>query len=324
MNVKKYLPFSVLIFGVATAFTLVDDKDNVKNEHTTEVVEVSGLNDSTNYNFVALEQLYKERWDTLAQPIFWRTLMKLSDDSAVINIAKTRTIVNKIALEEWKELSDNQKDALRDSVRSAHGLDATDKVFMTSGKRSFYDFEKVIPSIGKGIEVFEENEVDPFYAQAILLIESPNKIQKSPVGAYGSFQLMRGVAQQLGLKVNKYVDERKDFEKSAWAASKLIRTICIPELNKILDAKSITYDGSEIWYRLLVLHVYHAGAGNVKLALNKIKPTEGSMDLITTLWQTEAGGFRNASQNYSQLALASMFELDHIIYNKCQEVVPSE
>ncbi len=93
----------------------------------------------------------------------------------------------------------------------------------------------------------------------------------------------------------------------------MIRTICIPELNKILDAKCIEYDATETWYKLLVLHVYHAGAGNVKKAINVVNPHEGNMQLITQLWQTEAGGFRNASQNYTQLALASMFELDDII-----------
>jgi len=56
-----------------------------------------------------------------------------------------------------------------------------------------------------------------------LLIESPNKLQKSFVGAYGSFQLMKNVAIQIGLKVNGYVDEREDFNKSAWVASQLIK-----------------------------------------------------------------------------------------------------
>ena len=110
-------------------------------------------------------------------------------------------------------------------------------IYMTSGKRDFYDFNKIMPSIGRGIQIFDDNNVDPFYAQAILLIESPNKLQKSNRGAYGSFQIMRRVAINLGLKVNKHNDERKDFDKSAWAAAKLIKTICIPETNKVLDEK---------------------------------------------------------------------------------------
>lgn len=285
-----------------------------------QLIEVTGLSDTTIYRFVENQQLYTERCDTLAQPKFWQTLMSLPEDSALINIGATRQIIKKIAIKEWNVMTNIQKDALRDSVRKHYNLDEEARVFMTSGKKQFYDFEKAIPTIGRGIEVFNENKVDPFYAQAILLIESPGKIGKSPVGAYGSFQLMRKVAINLGLKVNRYVDERKDFDKSAWAASKLIKTICIPELNKILDQRNITYNATDLWYRLLVLHVYHAGAGNVKLALDKINPSTGGMHIIRNLWQTEAGGFRNASQNYSQLALASLLELNSIIYKKCNNL----
>lgn len=313
MKYKIIIISFIIVSFFSMAFT--------KNENYEDVVEVVGLNDTTNYNFLATEQLYVERWDTLAQPQFWRTLMNLPSDSAVINIASTRKIVKKISVDYWNNLTDSQKDNLRDSVRVYYDLDKEAKVFMTSGKSDFYDFEKVMPSIGRGIKIFEENEVDPFYAQAILLIESPNKIQKSPVGAYGSFQIMRNVAITLGLKVNKQVDERKDFDKSAWGAAKLIKTICIPELNKILDERCIEYNPLDIWYRLLVLHVYHAGAGNVKKAIDVINPDQGNIQLITQLWQTEAAGFRNASQNYSQLALASMIELDHIIYNNCHNII---
>ncbi len=283
-----------------------------------QVVEVAGLHDSLNYQFVQNQQLYKDGWDKLVQPNFWRTLMTMGDDSALINIGSTRQIIRRVAVKDWNKLTDDGKNAIRDSVKKHYGLPEEEHVYMTSGKKSFYDFEKVMPSIGKGIEIFNKNKVDPFYAQAILLIESPNKMQKSPVGAYGSFQIMRKVAINLGLKVNKYVDERKDFDKSAWASAKLIRTICIPETNKILEDKGIDYNPEDLWYKLLVLHTYHAGAGNVKNAINHINPTKGDINLITTLWQTEVGAFRNASQNYSQLALASLMELDEIIYHKCK------
>jgi len=282
-----------------------------------DLVEVSGFNDTINYKFVQNQALYTERWDTLSQPEFWRTLMSMGDDSALINIASTRQVIRKIAVSDWNKLSKEAQTAIRDSVKRVYNLPEEAHVYMTSGKKSFYDFYRVIPTIGKGLKAFKDNNVDPFYAQAILLIESPNKLQKSPVGAHGSFQLMRKVAINLGLKVNKYVDERKDFDRSAWAASQLIKTICIPELNKILNFHGVKYSSDELWYKLLVLHVYHAGAGNVKLALAKINPSKGNMGLITTLWQTEAGGFRNASQNYSQLALASMLELNDIIYKEC-------
>ena len=97
-----------------------------------------------------------------------------------------------------------------------------------------------------------------------------------------------------------------------------IATTARRETNKILDAHGIAYNPEDLWYKLLVLHTYHAGAGNVRNAVNHINPSKGDIHLITTLWQTEVGSFRNASQNYSQLALASLIELDEIIYKNCE------
>ena len=50
---------------------------------------------------------------------------------------------------------------------------------------------------------------------------------------------MKRVARAYGLKVNRSVDERKDFDKSAVAASKLISKSCIPYAKKILYNKNM-------------------------------------------------------------------------------------
>jgi hypothetical protein len=61
------------------------------------------------------------------------------------------------------------------------------------------------------------------------------------------------------------------------------------------------------------MHIYHAGSGNVRSVFNKIQPTEGGQELIQKIWTTTAGSFGNASQNYSQVALATQIVLDEII-----------
>jgi hypothetical protein len=61
------------------------------------------------------------------------------------------------------------------------------------------------------------------------------------------------------------------------------------------------------------MHSYHAGAGNVACALNKINPKTGGQELIIKLWKTEACGFKNESQNYSQLALAALLNFQDLI-----------
>ena len=70
------------------------------------------------------------------------------------------------------------------------------------------------------------------------------------------------------------------------------------------------YKENDLWFRLLVMHSYHAGAGNVKKALFTFRPTEGNMNLIYTLWHTETRHFKSASQNYSQLVLAALLEVN--------------
>ena len=282
-----------------------------------DLIYLKSLNDSLDVAFIWNESIFNERWDTLAQPQFWKKIMFLSEDSCIINIAKTRTIIAQMSLDEWDSKTTIEKDYYRDSVRKSYNLAQDDKIYVTTGKSDFYSFDLVFPTIAKGVEVFRTQNVDPWYAQAILMIESPGKLAKSNAGAYGAFQLMPGVARSHGLTVNRSIDERKDFVKSAKAASSLIANTCLPHAREILDEQAICYNETDLWFRLFVLHVYHAGAGNVKTAIKTINPTEGGSQLIQTLWQTTAGNFRNASQNYSQLALAALLIFDEMMWSFC-------
>jgi tetratricopeptide (TPR) repeat protein len=81
----------------------------------------------------------------------------------------------------------------------------------------------------------------------------------------------------------------------------------------MLDSAHVPYNETDLWFRLLVMHSYHAGAGNVAGVIRKIKPTEGGMQLIQQVWQTTYGGFKNSSQNYSQLVLAAFNNFDSMV-----------
>lgn len=264
--------------------------------------------------------LFHEGWHQLAQPQFWKKIMTLSPDSCIINVAATREILEVTSYSKWRAQTDEEKEAYKNNLRLKYNLDTSDRIFITSGKKDFYKFDIVYPTLERGIEAFELNNVDPWYAQAILLIESPGQLKKSVAGAYGAFQLMPGVARNQGLTVNKNVDERADFDRSAYAASRLIRTICIPEAKKIVQKYNLTYNERELWFRLLVLHVYHAGARNVAAAMDVISPTAAGPEIITCLWQTTAASFGNNSQNYSQLALASQLILHDLVHERCDHI----
>lgn len=262
-------------------------------------------------NYIYDRQLYLLKVDTIPQVKFWRQIMNLHEDSSLINIAHNRTIVSKIHNKEWTKLTDSLKINYRDSVKKSLGLDSTTRVLLTTGKKFFYDFNRTSSNFNQGINCFVENGVDPWYAQAILLIESPNKLQKSNAGAYGPFQLMKDVARLFGLKVNKQKDERADFARSAYAASSLIKKVCVPKAHEILVKFGITNQNeNELWFKLLVMHIYHAGSYNVEKALESFRPTEGNMNLIYNIWQSRTNRFKSASQNYSQLVLAAMLEMN--------------
>lgn len=266
------------------------------------------------------EELFNDRWDILPQPQFWKQIMTLSPDSIIINVASSRLIIEKMSLKDWNKKSDEEKSQYRSDIRNSLGLSEQEKIYVTTGKNDFYKFKDVYPQLSQGVAAFERFGVDPWYAQAILLIESPGQLKKSVSGAYGAFQLMPDVARAQGLTVNSQVDERKDFNRCAYGAARLLERICIPEAKKILDRHQLTYNENDLWFRLFVLHVYHAGAGNVSAVMNKIQPKVGSQEIIKAMWQNTAGGFGNNSQNYSQLALAAQLVLNDLIYEQCDDI----
>lgn len=317
--ITALLPFFLFFSGrkhdddTPSKKTNITTTENLKSSEGLCKNVIGVINPGTNYNenYIFDPSLYELSVDTLPQVKFWRSIMNLHQDTALLTFASNRQLIQKLSIKDWESKTEEQKKIYRDSTRAVYGLDTTNKILLTAGKKFFYDFDKASQNFQKGIHCFVENGVDPWFAQAILLIESPNKLQKSNVGAYGSFQLMKDVARLFGLKVNKRIDERANFERSAFAASSLIKKICIPKAHNMLDSLKITnVNEDELWFKLLVMHVYHAGSYNVQKALLTLNPCEGGMPLIYNLWQTSAGRFKSSSQNYSQLVLAAMLEMD--------------
>lgn len=275
------------------------------------VVGILNPQTNLNENYIFDRSLYYHKVEELQNVKFWRAIMNLHQDTALLCFVDSRDIIGKVCLKDWNSKDDAWKKCFKDSIKLSRNADTASRILITAGKKFFYDFDKASINFQKGIHCFIENGVDPWFAQAILLIESPNKLQKSNVGAYGSFQLMKDVARMYGLKVNKQIDERAIFERSAYAASSLLKNICIPNTLKMLDSLKIcNVNQDELWFKLLVMHTYHAGSGNVHKALFSIAPSEGSMDIIYTLWKTNVGAFKIQSQNYSQLVLAAMLEMN--------------
>lgn len=312
---RRFLLGMSLFFGATAIYGQSDNWDD----------ELVWVNNPELYGIiVSTNKIVEDKWAETPQTMFWAAIMRLSPDSCLINIASTRQVIEKKSLADWHKQTEIQKDKYRDSVRLAHGTDSIERIFVTTGKNDFYRFKEVYPSLTKGILAFEENNVDPWYAQSILLIESPAQIKKSVAGAYGPFQLMPGVARAYGLTVNKSVDERVNFDRAAYAASSLIKKSCIPSAKQILNDYQYSYNEEDLWFRLFVLHIYHAGAGNVRAVVDKIGNLSSGNELIRQMWTTTAAKFGNNSQNYSQLALAAHYIIHEMTSESCVGIFECE
>lgn len=307
----------LILLILFSANLLISNGQTLNNWDNEKIVVTKNDHVST---ILHADELFRDRWDVLAQPQFWKKIMLLSPDTSLINIAETREVLLKVNSKTWQAQTEMQKLAFKDSLRKVYNLDSNAVINVTTGKSDFYRFNEVYPSLTKGVAAFEKQGVDPWYAQAILLIESPAQLKKSIKGAYGAFQLMPDVARSMGIIVNEKVDERGDFDKCAYAAARLINRICIPEAKKILNRHNIAYNTNDLWFRLFVMHVYHAGAMNVAAVVNKIQPCEGSQELIMEMWKNKAAHFGAGSQNYTQLALAAQLILHEKIYIECDEI----
>lgn len=309
----KFLKITLVFTFCLFLFT---GSKNISKTGNTKNSEANTIDQRLQSNFVYCHELQTERLDTVARTIFWRKLMNTSKDTFVFYASPEKTVLCAYPASIYNQFSDLQKDKFKDSLRALYGLMYDKRIMYAMGRNHFYNVSSVVSDIEKSNVIFIQQGVDPFYAQAILLIESPGKLAKSTVGAYGPFQLMKSVGIKYGLKVNSKIDERGNLEKSAVAACKLISSICIPYTNRILEKYNIAWCETDLWYRLLVLHVYHAGAGNVAKAMQVMQPEVGNMAMIMQLWNTNAGGFQNCSQNYSQVAIASLFELESYLLKK--------
>ncbi len=308
----------ILLFLLCSLVTLAQPSPERNwNDQKMEVIGKTGSQE-----IIHAHALFEEDWDQLAQPRFWAIIMRTSPDTLLLNVSTTRQILDTVATRSWRAKSDAERIAYKDSLSKHYGVSMGIRINETVGKSDFYQFHKVYPSLGPAIQVFEEQGVDPWYAQSILLIESPGQLLKSTVGAFGPFQLMPSVAKAQGLVVTASKDERADLKRSAYAAANVLKKSMIPSARRILQQHGISYNEEDVWFRLLVLHVYHAGAGNVSAVLNAIAPTKGGQELIQKMWVTSAAGFGNNSQNYSQLALAAHLLLNDLVHRECTAIHP--
>ncbi len=149
-------------------------------------------------------------------------------------------------------------------------------------------------------QVFQEHGV-PTELTLVPLIESNYRVEAvSPTGAVGLWQFVRSTAKCYGLKVNKWVDERRDPEKSTIAAAKYLHDL---------------YDMLGDWD--LAMAGYYMGEYKVHQAIGRYRTRD-----ISALAKTKAFG-RGAKLYVSRIKAAIILASSPEKYNiQLPELLP--
>jgi len=307
---KMFIGILVLASTMALFFGAVN-RNKTPMSKAIKPAAVGSDNEAT-VSWLQIPTICNEGWDTMPEIKFWRRIVSLDKDSSTANYYATRKLLRNFPKRTIDSLEARGKlELLREELRTEFNLPTGSRVMFTSGRKWFYNFKPVQTQIGRGMHIFDSLGVDPFYAQTVLLIESPgNNKQKSIAGAYGHFQIMSFNATKYGLRIDKYVDERENFERSAYVSAMLFKETFIPLAKRWCNELGFRVDVNALWFKLLVMHCYNAGPYGVKSAMNIVPNSYQENALIHKLWHTTAHYFPSEAQNYSQLALACYLEFE--------------
>jgi hypothetical protein len=310
-RIFKSILFGGIFSGLMLSFTSGNNPSRVSTERNTNFTfknDSHYIINADTFHFLSIED-DSNAVDFLSSPnvVFWMRDIMLSADSFLVVNQTTRQVIDVVHKDAIQKIDRSQNlTSLGSLYAMKHSVPSNHKIKFVRGRKEFFNYAVVGPKLKIANSVFESVGVNPMVSQLLLLIESPsNHKGVSHSGAAGHFQIMPSVARKYGLRISKGVDDRLIFSKSAYAAARLVKEYCVPQAKRICIKNNIEFNTDALWFNLLVLHIYNAGAGTVATAVKHNENGIDGNDLIKRLWHTNVGAFQNSSQNYSQVCLAS-------------------
>ncbi|MFZ0932125.1 MAG: lytic transglycosylase domain-containing protein [Syntrophobacteraceae bacterium] len=134
------------------------------------------------------------------------------------------------------------------------------RFYQGEGRNTFSDaMEKAKTCLPRMTEILESQGV-PAEMVSIVFVESRFEKNASNRGAGGYWQMMAATARNMGLRVDRWVDERRDPIKSTKAAAKYLKTL---------------YEQYDSW--LLALAAYNAGTRPINCVARKCRVKDGEL-----------------------------------------------
>ncbi len=134
------------------------------------------------------------------------------------------------------------------------------RFYQGEGRNTFSGaMEKAKTCLPRMTEILESQGV-PAEMVSIVLVESRFEKNASNRGAGGYWQMMAATARNMGLRVDRWVDERRDPIKSTKAAAKYLKTL---------------YEQYDSW--LLALAAYNAGTRPINCVARKCRVKDGEL-----------------------------------------------
>lgn len=134
------------------------------------------------------------------------------------------------------------------------------RFYQGEGRKTFsVALEKAKNHLPSMAEILESQGV-PAEMVAVVFVESGFERNAAYRGAGGYWQMLAGTARNMGLRVNRWVDERKDPVKSTKAAARYLKTL---------------YEQYDSW--LLALAAYNAGNRPVSSAAKACRVKDGEL-----------------------------------------------